>query len=32
MLELWNNLHFEEEKKNGVYIPCLKYSVAIFVE
>jgi len=24
-------LHFEEEK-NGAYIPCLKYSVPIFVE
>jgi hypothetical protein len=23
---------FEEEKKNGEYIPCLKYSVPIFVE
>jgi len=31
MLELWNKLHFEEEK-NGEYIPCLKYSVPIFVE
>jgi len=30
-LELWNNLHFEE-KKNGEYIPCLKYSVPIVVE
>ena len=30
-LELWNKLHFEE-KKNGQYIPCLKYSVLIFVE
>jgi hypothetical protein len=30
-LELWNKLHFEE-KKNGEYIPCLKYSVPIFVE
>ena len=30
-LELWNELHFEE-KKNGEYIPCLKYSVPIFVE
>ena len=30
-LELWNKLHFEE-KKNGEYIPCLKYSVDIFVE
>ena len=30
-LELWNKLHFEEEK-NGEYIPCLKYSVPIFVE
>ena len=31
-LELWNKLHFEEEKKNGEYTPCLKYSVPIFVE
>jgi len=31
MLELWNKLHFEE-KKNGEYITCLKYSVDIFVE
>ena len=30
-LELWNKLHFEEEK-NGEYIPCLKYCVPIFVE
>jgi len=30
-LELWKKLHFEEEK-NGEYIPCLKYSVPIFVE
>jgi len=30
-LELWNKLHFKEEK-NGVYIPCLEYSVPIFVE
>jgi len=30
-LELWNKLHFEEEK-NWDYIPCLKYSVPIFVE
>jgi len=30
-LELWNKLRFEEEK-NGDYIPCLKYSVPIFVE
>ena len=30
-LELWNKLHFEEEK-NGEYIPCLKYSLSIFVE
>ena len=30
-LELWNKLHFEEEK-NGEYIPCLKYAVPIFVE
>ena len=31
-LELWNKLHFEGGKKNGEYIPCLKYSVPIFVE
>ena len=31
MLELWNKLHFEK-KKNEEYIPCLKYSVPIFVE
>ena len=31
MLELWNKLHFEKEK-NREYIPCLKYSVPIFVE
>jgi len=31
MLELWNKLDFEE-KKNGKYIPCLKYSVPVFVE
>jgi len=31
MLELWNKLHFEE-KKNGEYTQCLKYSVPIFVE
>ena len=30
-LQLWNKLHYEE-KKNGEYIPCLKYSVPIFVE
>ena len=30
MLELWNKLHFEG--KNGENIPCLKYSVPIFVE
>ena len=30
-LELWNKLHFEEGK-NREYIPCLKYSVLIFVE
>ena len=29
-LELWNKLHFEG--KNGQYIPCLKYSIPIFVE
>ena len=31
MVELWNKLHFEEEK-NGDFTPCLKYSVPIFVE
>jgi len=31
MLELLNKLHCEV-KKNGEYIPCLKYSLAIFVE
>jgi len=31
-LELWNKLHFEEREKNEEYIPCLKYSVPIFVE
>jgi hypothetical protein len=31
-LELWSKLHFEKEKKNGEYIPFLKYSVTIFVE
>ena len=31
MLELWNKLHFEERKKED-FIPCLKYSVPIFVE
>ena len=31
MLELWNKLHFEE-RKNGEYIQCLKYSVPIFVQ
>jgi len=31
-LELWNKLHFEDEIKNGEYIPCLKHSVPIFVE
>ena len=30
-LELWNKLHFEDEK-NREYMPCLKYSVHIFVE
>jgi len=30
-LELRKKLHFEE-KKNGEYIPCLKYSVPIFVQ
>ena len=30
-LALWNKLHFEE-KKNGEYRACLKYSVTIFVE
>jgi len=29
-LELWNKLHFEG--KNWEYIPCLKYSIPIFVE
>ena len=28
---LWNKRHFEE-KKNGDYAACLKYSVPIFVE
>ena len=31
MLELWNKLHFEEEKI-GEYIACLKHSVPVFVE
>ena len=31
MLELWNKLHFEDQK-NGEYVPCLKYSVPVFVE
>ena len=30
-VELRNKLHFEDEKK-GEYIPCLKYSVLIFIE
>ena len=30
-LALWNKLHFEE-KKNGEYRACLKYSVPTFVE
>jgi hypothetical protein len=30
-LESWNKLHLER-RKNGEYIPCLKYSVPIFVE
>ena len=30
-LALWNKLHFEE-KKNGKYRACLKYSIPIFVE
>ena len=30
-LALWNKLHFEE-KKNGEYRACLKYSVHTFVE
>jgi len=30
-LDLWNKLHFEEEK-NGEFISCLKYSVPLFVE
>jgi len=29
-LELWNKLHFEE-KKNGEYIPCLKYLVSVYI-
>ena len=29
-LELWNKLHFEGKKVE--YIPCLKYSVPVFVE
>jgi len=32
MLELCNKLHFEERKKNGEFVPCLKYSVPVFVE
>ena len=31
-LESWNKLYFGERKKNEEYIPCLKYSVPIFVE
>ena len=31
MLELWNKLDFEE-KKNGEYISCLKYSEPVLVE
>ena len=31
MLELWNKLHFEEEKTES-NTPCLKYSVPIFIE
>ena len=32
MLELWNELHFEEEK-NGEYMSCLKYSVhSLFIK
>ena len=31
-LEFWNKQHFEEGKKNRECIPCLKYSVPIFVE
>ena len=30
-IELWNKMHFEEEK-NEEYTPYLKYSVPIFVE
>jgi len=30
-LALWNKLHFEE-KKNGEYRACLRYSVPTFVE
>ena len=32
MLELWNKLHFKKKKKKREYIPCLKYSVPVFVE
>jgi len=31
-LELWNKMHFEEEKTESTYIRCLKYSVHIFLE
>jgi len=31
MVALWNKRHFEE-KKNGYYAACLKYSVRVFVE
>jgi hypothetical protein len=30
-VRIMKKLHFEEEK-SGEYIPCLKYSVPIFVE
>jgi len=31
-VKIMQKLHFEEKKKKGEYIPCLKYSVPIFVE
>jgi len=31
-LKLRKQTDFEKEKKNGEYIPCLKYSIPIFVE
>jgi len=30
-LDLWNKLHFEEEKTESIY-HCLKYSVPVIVE